>query len=79
MSKSRTIPISGWLRPDTTAAEIDVWPMNWRATEHAEMAGRMTIGLSTGVANLHIRPTRAEALALISALQWAIESAEVEQ
>lgn len=40
-----------------------------------EKDGRLTVGVYTGVAHFHLRPTAAEARELIAALQRALEPA----
>ena len=65
--------LCGYARPD---APIDVSPIGWGSAEFPRLAERATIVVSSGVARMQFNPTRAEARALIEALEWALQPVE---
>ena len=81
MSQQRSINVSHWLGGPADfgndGTDITVWPLGEGANRHAELADRLSIAMHTGNASLSLKPTAAEARALIAALQWALEPEEV--
>lgn len=75
-TQQRTAQVSHWLYPTERAAEITVWPLSDGATLHEELMGRLSVSIDCGVASVSLRPTAAEARAIIEALQWALASEE---
>lgn len=75
----RNIAVSSWLEPDKRAAEITVWPFTQREAPelHRSLRDRVTLAVYIGAATVQLRPTIAEAHALIEALEWAIAHSEV--
>lgn len=76
MSKQRSIKFTNWTNGEAQA-DITVWPLSASRHRHAELDGRMTIGIWTGACNVQFAPTAAEARSLIEALQWALDTEEV--
>lgn len=75
----RSTSISNWTNPSEQAAEFTVWPAHARNDIEIDrnMRGRLSISIYSGAARLSVRPTAAEARALIDALEWALSVAEV--
>ena len=65
--------ISHWCKPEQEAAKLIIWPLGDSAERHPELRDRLSITLEVGVANVHLKPTAAEARALIAALQDALD------
>ena len=81
MTPQRTVSISSWTAPAEQAADFTVWPAHDRSTggwkAEAALNGRLSLAIYMGVASVSLRPTIAEAHALIEALEWAIAHSEV--
>lgn len=75
----RRTSISRWTKPSEQAAEFTVWPAHDRDDIEIDrdMRGRISLAISTGEAYLSLRPTAAEARALIEALEWALAESKV--
>lgn len=71
------VTFSHWTEPTQTSAEITTFALDTGADRHRMLSGRMCLAISAGVATVHLRPTAAEARALIAAIEWALEPAEV--
>lgn len=72
----KIVCISSWCGPWRTDAYIDVSPVGFNGAEFPRLAERATIVVSSGVARMQFNPTRAEARALIEALEWALQPVE---
>lgn len=73
-----SVAISQWTRPGEQAADITVWPAHERDDPQVsrDMRGRLSIAIYSGASCTSLRPTAAEARALIDALQWALDQSE---
>jgi hypothetical protein len=76
MSQQRNLTFTNWTN-GKPVADITVWPLSEGASRHAELHGRLTVSIYTGVCNVSLKPTADEARALIAALQWALQAEEV--
>jgi hypothetical protein len=76
MNTQRSVNITHWISGENVAS-VTVWPFGEGRDRHPELAERMTVALYTGACNVSLKPTAAEARALIEALQWALQAAEV--
>lgn len=74
MSRHRNVGFRSCLG-DAAHSDMTIWPVTY-SSEHKELLNRMTVVLYTGTATIHLRPTPAEARALIDALQWALDAVE---
>lgn len=75
----RSVSVSHWLRPDDTDCEVTAWKVGYGAERHPELAGRVSLNFQSGSASLSIRPTRAEAFALLTLLEWALDLGPVQR
>lgn len=75
----RNVAVSSWIEPDKSAAEITVWPFTQREDPelHRSLRDRLALAFYIGAATVQLRPTLAEATALIEALEWAIAHSQV--
>lgn len=69
---ARTVELRHWLGTHS-GTSLTVWPRSTLAGRHAELRDRINIAIYTGDASINLRPTIAEAQALIDALRWALE------
>ena len=72
MSAQRSVAISHWLKGEP--CNVTIWPLSEGKDRHVELDGRLTIFICSGICTCDIRPTAAEARALIELLQWALEA-----
>ena len=63
--------------PSEPAAEVTAFPLSTGADRHPELQNRLSLSIDCGAATVHLRPTAAEARALIEMLEWAIHASEV--
>ena len=75
----RTTTVSSWIEPDRRAAEFTVWPASPRADTELDrsLRERLSLAIHLASATVQLRPTLAEATALIEALEWAVAHSEV--
>jgi len=73
---SKKVYVSDWCAQARPDAYIDVSPVGFNSAEFPRLAERATIVVSSGVARMQFNPTRAEARALIEALEWALQPVE---
>ncbi len=76
----RNVAVSSWIEPDRRAAEFTVWPTSQRADTELDRAlrGRLSLAIELASASVQLRPTIAEATALIEALEWAVAQSEAQ-
>lgn len=76
----RTATVSSWLETDRRAANFTLWPAYSRDdTElNRSLRGRISLAIDIASASVQLRPTIAEATALIEALEWAVAQSEVQ-
>ena len=74
--QSKMVCISSWCVPERPDAYVDVFPVGFNGAEFPSLAERATIVVCSGVARMQFNPTRAEARALIAALEWALQPVE---
>lgn len=75
----RSTSVSNWTAPRQTAAEFTVWPAYERADPNlVDLRDRISVAIYVGAAAISLRPTIAEATALVEALEWAIAHSESE-
>jgi hypothetical protein len=77
MSAQRRMVVSDWLCPVVEIASISVWPVSEGSSDFPAMLGRVTVGVQTGCATLHLRMSSAEVQQLIGTLYWALEAEQV--
>ena len=68
------VDVSHWCDPSQRAATLIIWPLDDGGARHAELRGRLTLAIDTGAASVSLKPTAAEARALIAALQHALDN-----
>jgi hypothetical protein len=75
----RSVSIWSWTDTFTRAAEVTAWAASKRDDPDVspDLRGRMSLAVYVGAATVHLRPTIAEATALIEALEWAVAHSEV--
>lgn len=76
----RSTSISQWTSPSERAADITVWPAHSRGQDSEIdrlMRGRLSLAIDCGAATVSLRPTAAEARALIEVLEWALSAEQV--
>lgn len=74
---SKSIGFSHWCSPETLRVEIRVTPIGEHGSiSDQRLSERATITIESGAARLLFCPTRAEARALIAALEWALQPVE---
>lgn len=74
--QSKMVYVSDWCGSARPDASIDVSPVGFNGAEFPRLAERETIVVSSSVARMQFNPTRAEARALIEALEWALQPVE---
>jgi len=75
--QSKTINFSPWCSLETPRVEIRITPIGAHGSmSDQRLSERATIVVESGAARLLFCPTRAEARALIAALDWALQPVE---